>query len=161
MKNKNLATYLNDHLAGSVGAIEMVDHLIKTYENKAIAQFCKELRDGVPADQDELRAIMLALEVKESGMRKAGAWIAEKLGRAKLGVEGDSSADPGLFLVLETLVLGITGKSALWRALATVQESSPQLQRFDFNRLQKRASEQAERVDAKRLGVAREALRPM
>jgi hypothetical protein len=161
MKNKDLATYLNDHLAGSVGAIEMVDHLIKTYENKAIAQFCKELRDDITADQDELRAIMRALEVKESGMRKAGAWVAEKLGRAKLGAEGDSSADPGLFQALEALVLGITGKSALWRALAAVRESAPQLQRFDFNRLLKRASEQVERVDTKRLEVAREALRPM
>lgn len=160
MKNDDLATYLNDHLAGSVGAMEMIDHLIESYEGKPIAEFCRELREDINADQDELREIMSALDVKESGMRKAGAWIGEKLGRVKIGLEKEGSGDPGLFVALEALVVGITGKQILWRALATVQESWPQLQRFDFGRLQKRAAEQAERVDAKRLETARETLRP-
>ena len=160
MKNYDLATYLNDHLAGSVGAIEMIDHLIETDEDKSIAQFCKELREKITADQDELREMMRALGIKESSVRKAGAWVAEKLGRAKLGLEG-GKGDPGLFLALEALVLGIQGKEVLWRALATVQKSWPQLQRFDFARLQKRAIEQAKRADAKRLEAARESLRPM
>ncbi len=160
MKNDDLATYLNDHFAGSVGAIEMVDHLIKTYEGKPIAQFFQKLRTNISVDQDELREIMSALEVKESGMRKAGAWIGEKLGRPKIDLEGKGSGDPGLFVALEALVLGITGKQVLWRALATVQESWPQLQRFDFARLHERAIEQTERVDAKRLAAANEALQP-
>jgi hypothetical protein len=159
MQNDDLATYLKDHLAGSVGAIEMIDHLIETYEGKPIADFCKQLRDDINADQDELREIMRALEVKEGSVRKAGAWIGEKLGRIKLRLEGEGSGDPGLFLALEALVLGITGKRILWRALTAVQSSWPQLQRFDLNRLQQRALEQIERVDAKRLEVATEALR--
>jgi hypothetical protein len=161
MKNDDLATYLNDHLAGSIGAIEMVDHLSETYRGKPTEAFCKELRDEITGDQYELREMMRALEVKESNVRKAGAWIAEKFGRIKMHPEGEGSGDPGLFLALEALVLGITGKQFLWRALATAQESWPQLQRFDFARLQNRAKEQAERVDAKRLEAAREALRPM
>ena len=139
----------------------MIDHLIEVYKGKPIAQFCKEMRDKIAADQEELREMMRALEVKESSVRKAGAWIAEKVGRTKLRPEGEGSGDPGLFLALEALVLGITGKQVLWRALATVQESWPQLQRFDFARLQDRAIEQANAVDAKRLEAAREALRPM
>lgn len=161
MKNDDLATYLNDHLAGSIGAIEMVDHLSEAYRGKPIEAFCKELRDEITADQYELREMMRALEVKESNVRKAGAWIAEKFGRAKLHPEGEGSGDPGLFLALEALVLGINGKQALWRALATAQESWPQLRRFDFAGLQNRATKQAEHVDAKRLESAREALRPM
>jgi hypothetical protein len=161
MENDELATYLDDHLGGSVGAIEMVDHLIKTYDGKPIALFCKELRDDISADQDELREIMRALGVKESGVRKAGAWVAEKVGRLKLGLEGEGAGDPGLFVALEALVLGITGKQVLWRTLITLQSDWPQLQRFDFDRLHKRAVEQAERVDAKRLVAAVAALRPM
>ena len=160
MQNDDLASYLNDHLAGSVGALEMMDHLIKAYENKPIAQFCRELREEIGADQDELREIMRALDVKESGARKAGAWIGEKLGRIKLGLEGESARDPGLFIALEALVLGIKGKEVLWRALAVVQEGWPALQQFDFARLQKRAVEQGERVNAKRLEAARAALAP-
>jgi len=161
MKNDDLAIYLNDHLAGSIAAIEAIDHLVETYRGKPIAAFCKELRDQITADQYELREIMRALDVKESSVRKAGAWIAEKFARLKLQPEGEGSGDPGLFLALEALVLGITGKQILWRALATLPESWSQLRRFDFARLQARAIEQAERVDAKRLEAAREALRPM
>ena len=159
MHNDELATYLKDHLAGSVGAIEMLDHLIKVYEGKPTASFCKELREDIRLDQDELSEIMRVLEVKESGMRKAGAWVAEKLGRIKLGLEGEDQGDFGLFVALEALVLGIKGKEALWRALALAQGSWPALQRFDFARLQKRAVEQGERVDAKRLEAAGGALR--
>jgi|RhiMetdeSRZDD1v2_1073273.scaffolds.fasta_scaffold609614_2 hypothetical protein len=32
MANKYLATYLNDHLAGSVAAIELLEHLEAAYE---------------------------------------------------------------------------------------------------------------------------------
>jgi len=160
MQNEDLATYLNDHLAGSVGAMEMIEHLIKTYEGKPIAQFCRELREEISADQDELREIMRALGVKESGVRKAGAWIGEKFGRMKLGLEGEGARDPGLFVALEALLLGIKGKEVLWRALAVVQERWPGLQRFDFACLQKRAVEQGGRVNAKRLKAAREALAP-
>jgi hypothetical protein len=161
MKNDEMATYLKDHLAGSVGALELVDHLIKTYEGKPIASFCQKLRDDINADQDELREIMRALEIKESSVRKAGAWVAEKLGRIKLGLEGEGAGDPGLFVALEALVLGITGKQVLWRALMMVHGDWPQLQQFDFDRLHKRAVEQVERVDAKRLEAAVAALRPV
>lgn len=160
MKNDDLGIYLNDHLAGSVGAMEMIDNLIKTYEGKAIAQFCRDLRNEISADQDELREIMRALEIKESSVRKVGAWMAEKLGRPKLGLEGEGSGDAGLFVALEALVLGITGKQVLWRALMMVRSSWPQLQRFDLERLHKRAVEQTESVDEKRLEAAREALQP-
>ena len=58
MKNDDLATYLNDHLAGSVGAIEMIEHLIKTSEGSPIAQFCKELCAEISSDQDHLRELI-------------------------------------------------------------------------------------------------------
>jgi hypothetical protein len=82
------------------------------------------------------------------------------VGRFKLRPEGEGKGDPGLFLAFEALVLGITGKRALWAALATVQNDWPQLQRFDLARLQDRALEQAGQVEVRRLEAAREALRP-
>jgi hypothetical protein len=158
MKNDDLAIYLNDHLAGSIGALELLDHLIEACEGKPIERFCKDLRAEISADQDELRELLRVFEVKESSIRKAGAWIVEKLGRTKLALAGEY--DLGLLQALEGLVLGIRGKEALWRALAAVKQQWPQLQRFDFDRLEKRATDQGARVDAKRLEVAREALRP-
>jgi hypothetical protein len=36
---KELDSYLNDHLAGSVGALELLDHWIKLYKGKPLANF--------------------------------------------------------------------------------------------------------------------------
>lgn len=158
MRNDNLATYLNDHLAGSVAAIEMIEHLIKTYEGRPIEQFCKKLCADINSDQTELRGLMRSLEIKESSARKAGAWVAEKFSRPKLGRRSEGTEEVGFLQALEGLVLGIRGKEGLWRALGEVKKSWLALQQFDFERLEKRAIEQGGRVEAKRLEVAREIL---
>jgi hypothetical protein len=36
MSKEDLSIYLNDHLAGSVGALELLDHLIETYKGKPL-----------------------------------------------------------------------------------------------------------------------------
>jgi hypothetical protein len=79
----NLATYLNDHLAGSVAALNMIDHLINTFEKKPLAQFFRDLRGEIAADQADLQWLIEKLEKKPNAIRKAGAWVAEKLSRAR------------------------------------------------------------------------------
>jgi hypothetical protein len=64
----------------------------------------------------------------------------------------------GLLQAFEVLVLGITGKQLLWRALNASLGSSPLLRGADLSRLEERAIEQIERVEAKRLEAAREVL---
>lgn len=161
MRNDNLATYLNDHLAASVAAIEMIEHLIKIYEGRPIEQFCKKLCADIKSDQTELRGLMRSLEIKESSARKAGAWVAEKFSRPKLGGASEGTEEVGFLQALESLVLGIRGKEGLWRALGEVKKSWPELQQFDLERLERRATEQGGRVEAKRLEVAREILVPL
>ena len=160
MENGDLATYLNDHLAGSVGAIEILDRLIATYENEPLGDFLRAARQEIVSDQEELRAIMKALAVSESNLRKAGAWIGEKFTRVKLGVAGAEPDEPGLALSLEALVLGIRGKELLWRVLSAMLRSWPPLQPFDLARLERRAAEQAARLDEKRIESAVLAFRP-
>jgi hypothetical protein len=65
----------------------------------------------------------------------------------------------GLFLALEGLALGIHGKGSLWRALAVAAEAIPSLRNRDYAALEKRALEQHDQVEAKRLEVAREAFK--
>ncbi|MEY2479130.1 MAG: hypothetical protein QOI04_57 [Verrucomicrobiota bacterium] len=156
---ENLPSYLNDHLAGAVAALELLDHLIKTHQGKPLASFFKELRDDIEADQKVLREVLRTFEVKESLVRKAGAWIAEKLGRTKIEVAGEKIGEIGLMQALEALVLGITGKQLLWRALGAASETSSRLQNIDLGKLEERAIEQVERVEAKRLDAARAAFR--
>ncbi len=160
MKNSHLATYLNDHLAGSVGALEILDRLIDTYHDLPIAQFCREARGEISDDQDDLREVLKALEISESSVRMAGAWLVEKFSRAKIRLEGEGIREPGLVLALESLVLGVKGKEVLWRSLAAVQAKWPPLQRFDFARLVQRAIGQGARIDEQRVAAASEAFAP-
>src|SRR5258707_12543201 len=73
----NLSTYLNDQLAGSVAALNMIDHLIDTYEEKPLARFFRDLRAEIAADQAKLQGLIEKLDKKPNAIRKAGAWIAE------------------------------------------------------------------------------------
>jgi hypothetical protein len=151
-----LDSYLNDHLAGSVGALELIDHWIELCDGKPLAKFLSELRKDIEADQNALRDLMQALGTKESSIRPAGAWVAEKFGRMRFAVAGDENGDLGLVLVLETIVMGITGKKLLWRALAAAGLSEGG--RIDFVELERRAEEQITRVERERMRAAREAL---
>jgi hypothetical protein len=156
----NLSTYLNDHFAGSVAALNMIDHLIDTYEEKLLAQFFRDLRAEIAADQAKLQGLVDKLDKKHNAIRKAGAWIAEKLSRAKIRPSESRDGEMGLYLALESLALGITGKCALWRGLETAAGVVPELRGLDYAQLQERAREQCDRVETKRLELARAVFKP-
>jgi hypothetical protein len=159
MKNSILTTYLNDHLAGAVAAVELLKHLL-TFHSGADRDRLSQLLAEIEEDQRVLQQLLRQLGGKESQVRKAAAWLTEKLGRAKLRFDDPGSGDLQVLEALETLGLGIQGKLSLWRALAAVAERVPQLGSLDLQRLQQRALDQFERVDRLRLQVARAALAP-
>ena len=156
---ENLASYLNDHLAGSVGALELLERLIDIYEGKPLRVFFQELRNDIRDDQEKLRQLIQELGADESAVRKAGAWLVEKLSRAKMPVSESSEDDMGLFLALEALALGIMGKQSLWHALQAASQTMPRLGGLDYAELERRATEQHERVEGKRLEIARHVLK--
>lgn len=156
MNKTDLTTYLNDHHAGSLAALEMLDHLIETFEGKALGIFFRELRAEIQSDQQTLENLIEEIGIDESAVKKAGAWLAEKFSRAKIRVSDSADDQLGLLQALEALMLGITGKRALWSALAAAAERVPQLRTLDYATLERRATEQRDSVEAKRREVARE-----
>jgi hypothetical protein len=153
---ERLHTYLNDHLAGSVAAIELLDELIEHHSEDRFGKIFRDLRDEIEADQETLRNLIRKLGAEESAVRKAGAWLAEKFSRVKIG-DADDSAE--LLQALEGLALGISGKQLLWRSLAAIEANFPALQGSDFSELEKRAHDQFERVERLRMQMVREAFR--
>ncbi|MDQ6765265.1 MAG: hypothetical protein M3Z22_04080 [Verrucomicrobiota bacterium] len=152
---KNLPSYLSDHLSGSVGALELLENLIRSYEQEPLGLFFRELRSDVAADKEQLEALIARLGFSESPLRKASAWILEKFSRVKLSPDRADENAMELFLALEALVLGINGKNELWRALAAASENVAGLRSPDYSELQRRAEAQAERVEEKRRDLAR------
>ena len=159
MGNEYLATYLNDHLAGSVAAIELLEHLEAAYADTTIARFFTELREEIAADRRELEGLMGRLHVAESRPRKVSAWLTEKFTELKLRLDDSARGPLRLLESLEVVGLGIHGKLALWRALgATAAEVSPGLQGLiDYEPLAQRAEEQRRRVEVVRLEAAKAA----
>jgi len=154
MNRENLAIYLNDHLAGSVAALELLEHLVAATKNSAHEAFFRSLNQDVAADQDVLRSLLEKLPASESITRKAGAWLVEKVARVKLRMDAPAGSVMERVEALEALLLGITGKAALWRALAASREKFADV---DFDELAQRAEQQIETVEAKRIEAAREA----
>jgi hypothetical protein len=159
MANDHLATYLNDHLSGSVVAVELMENLESVYAGSPIAAFVAELRAEIEADVQELKDIMSRLEISESRTRKASAWLTEKFTELKLRVDDPMHGNLRLFESLEALSLGIEGKKSLWLALIAAAEVTPGLRLTDYERLKQRAEEQRSRVEVKRLEAAKAALK--
>ena len=154
--DEQLALYLNDHFAGSVAAIELLDDLIEHHPAHRLARFFRGLREEIVADQETLQEIIDKTGASGSGVRRATAWLAEKVGRAKLGFIGEDGV--GLLQALEALLLGVTGKRLLWRSLAAISSNAIELQGIDFADLELRATQQLEKLENERLQLSREVL---
>jgi len=152
-----LGTYLNDHLAGSVGAIELVERAIRENEGDPFAGRLSELLEEIRQDQSVLQGLIERLGAKENPIKKAGAWLAEKAGRVKLG-RTDEPDHLSRMELLEMLAMGIHGKRALWRALRAVASRHAALQGLDLDALERRAERQHEAVETMRLEAAKSAL---
>jgi hypothetical protein len=155
MSQANLTTYLNDHLAGSVAALELLDHLIEAAAGSPDAALFAKLKSDIAEDQEVVRTLVRRFDGQESTVKKAGAWLAEKIGILKLHASGTDATDLGRLEALEGLYLGITGKGALWKALSAAGFT---FEDIDLPALARRAADQRALVEQKRLEAARRAL---
>jgi hypothetical protein len=152
-----LATYLHDHLAGAVVAINILEVLRDQHADNPLGQFATELLVEVEADRAVLQGLAERLGTGSSGLKEATAWLGEKVSRLKL--RRRATGGLGTFETLEALALGILGKLALWRALALIAGADARLAGVDFDHLAARAQAQHARVEERRLEAARTALR--
>ena len=157
MSGGALGTYLNDHLAGSVGAIAMVERALRENEGDPFAERLAPVLEEIRKDQAVLQDLIERIGASQDPVKKAGAWLAEKAGRVKLGGT-DEPGELSRMEVLETLGMGILGKRALWRALREVAPSHEALRALDLDLLDRRAVVQHDEVESMRLEAARAVL---
>jgi hypothetical protein len=149
-----LAIYLNDHLGGATGGVELARRLRASNRgNGAFRQpldrICKEIEE----DRATLEQVFERLGLSRSIVKPAGAWVVEKLGRLKLNGRMRGYSPLSRLLELEGLLMGITGKMALWKTLAELDDG--ERLGIDFDRLVARAAGQRAVVDdLRRLAVA-------
>ena len=158
MSRDALPTYLNDHLAGSVAAVELLDRLIDLASAGDIRDPLVELRRDIAADRQTLEEILHKVGGHTSPVRSAAGWLAEKASQLKLLFDDPERGKLGRLEALEILQLGIHGKRGLWSALRAVQPRIVTLDGVDLGRLEKRAETQHAQVEALRVESARRVL---
>jgi hypothetical protein len=155
MSEEHLRIYLNDHLAGSSAAIELLTELRKA---DGFEDWADRLRSEITQDREALERLMRDLNIARSTARQATAWLTEKLAELKTRLDDQSGGTLQRLELLEALALGIDGKRALWIALQTVALHVPALREMDYGRLVARAEEQRRVVEVRRLEAAAAAL---
>src|SRR6476620_3921377 len=114
-----LEIYLNDHLAGATGGVELARRLRASNRDDAVfgetlSCVCAEIE----ADRTVLEQVIEGLGYSRSKVKPAAAWVAEKLGRLKLNGQLRGYSPLSRLIELEGLLIGITGKIGLWQTLA-------------------------------------------
>jgi hypothetical protein len=164
MRTDPLATYLADHLAGSVAGIDLVDSLATAADRAGDGEravWLRAVRDALESAQTELRTVMTRSNARESMLKQAGGWMGEKVARVKLALTA-ATESPALAWLdgLEALALGLQGQAALWRALdTTFMARDPRRGTSDLVALERRARALFTEIDRARLAAAREAFK--
>jgi hypothetical protein len=155
-----LKRYLQDHLAGSVAALQLMETLADHDRGLPLEQKLRGLHYDVSEEQERLKAILARLEGGESPLKRAAAWLTEKLHRGRLALV--ERTDPGLARLegLESLALGLQGKLALYRALEDAAAHEPRLGGYPFAALQARTLLQHAMVEQERMIAVRTAFAP-
>ena len=155
MSDKYLATYLNDHLAGSTAGLELAKRTAGSNRGTEFGETLARIAEEIDEDRETLRALMRALDVSEDTIKKTAAWTAEKLGRLKPNGQLIGYSPLSRLIELEGLALGITGKKGLWKSLLNSPVAADaRAAAYDFEALAARADRQVGEVEELRLRAA-------
>lgn len=157
MSNDPLALYLNDHLAGSVAGLNLMDSLAAQTEGTALATRLRALADQVREDQQLVREVLDRLGAGERRLNQAAAWMTEKVSEGRLALTGRNHPALAVFEGLESIALGLQGKLALFRALAEIESHDTRLTGFPFAERAVRTATEHAMIEQERLAVAHEA----
>jgi hypothetical protein len=147
--------YLNDHLAGATGGVELARRIRDSNGKEQdfaepLTRICGEIEE----DREVLEAVMDRLEVSRERLKPIGAWVGEKIARLKPNGQLRGYSPLSRVLELEGLAMGITGKMGLWEALRDRESVAPP--GVDFEQLVLRAEDQRAAVEElHRLAVGR------
>ena len=160
VETRLLAIYLNDHLAGATGALELARRARTANRGTPFEAPLARLTVELEEDRATLRRLMRRLGVTRDPVKEWAGWLAEKCGRLKLNGRLAGYSPLSRVLELELLALAVEGKRALWRSLAHVAGEDARLQGIDFGALGRRAQRQRRLLEAERLKAAEIAFGP-
>jgi hypothetical protein len=157
MERKLLRIYLQDHLAGSTGGLELARRARGANKDTAYGPPLAELADEIEADRRSLESIMDELGFGADRAKNVAFWAAEKAGRLKLNGQFKGYSPLSRMIEIEGLITGVNAKLSLWRTLLDVADSVPELDADRLARLRDRAEQQIGTLHELRARAGREA----
>jgi hypothetical protein len=155
-----LAIYLQDHLAGSTLGVELARRATAENAGTPLGDTLGSLAREIESDRDTLGSIMSSLKIAPSRLKNAVAWGGEKVGRLKLNGHITTRSPLSALVELEGLIMGVTGKRALWRALRRLaDDGDTRLAPAQLDELLARADHQLETLWSAHADVSSGALK--
>lgn len=147
-----LGIYLNDHLAGATGGVELARRAARsgTRHRAALAELAAEIAE----DRRALKRIMRSLAIPRHRFKRVGAWLGEKAGRLKLNGRVFRRSPVSDVLELEALRIAVEGKAAGWRSLRRLAEDDDRLDSDLLDDLLAQAAHQIETLEGLRISAA-------
>src|SRR5688572_33372766 len=142
MNSRLLRIYLQDHHAASAGGVALAKRALGPGH---------PLAKQIARDRDALESVMRQLAVTSSALKVGTVRVAELVGRLKLNGRLFERSPLSSVVELETLVVGVRGKAALWTAL---QRANVSLEDVDLDALAESARAQGAELEALRLRAA-------
>jgi hypothetical protein len=155
-RDRYLATYLNDHLAGATVGAELARRSAGSNKGSRYGAALKELAAEIAEDRETLTRLMANVGVGRDRVKVIAAWSAEKVGRLKPNGHLRSYSPLSRLEEVEILSLGVEGKLSMWRALRDAH--GPTFGGADLEHLIERGTSQRQRLGELHRDASREAL---
>ena len=149
-----LGIYLNDHLAGATGGVELARRIAGSHHDLAQLTTLQRLAADIAHDRRALLDLMAVLGLPVRHYKLSAAWAAEKAARLKLNGRLRARSPLSSLEELEMLRLGVEGKAAGWRTLRTLADTDSRLNRDRLDELIARARQQADLLEELRVQAA-------
>ena len=146
-EQKLLRIYLNDHSAGAFLGIELAKRALSNNRGSALGDYLERFIDELQEDRNELVRVIETCDLPHDRYKQAAAWTAERVGRLKLNGQLTGYSPLSRVFELEGLIMGVTGKLQLWRALQLLAKTDPRLEVVDLSQLIERAERQRNELE--------------
>jgi hypothetical protein len=147
MVSAPLGTYLNEHLAGAMVAIDLAGKAADRNRGDRLGVFLAELLKAIDEDRVSLEGVIERLGIEKGGVKATAGRVVEKVSRLRLHEKVTGDPDLSRVLELETLIMGVTGKLRLWHSLQESMASDARLAGVDLDALVQRARDQLAGLD--------------
>jgi hypothetical protein len=148
-----LGIYLNDHLAGATGGLELARRMAASHRGPAADGALQRLAAEVAQDHAALEDIMAALGPVRA-YKVYAAWIGEKAAQLRLNGYFLARSPLSSLEELEMLRLGVESNAAGWRTLRVLAETDKRLDSGRMDELIARARRQAVLLEELRVRAA-------